>query len=115
MKRIRSILIVDDSEADVFLATHYLQESQRYDHIWSRADGRAALDVFMEQQHSDEYPPEVILLDINMPRMGASNSWMSTGNCDSLTLPPSWSWSHPPMRWKILRELEPAEWSAIMS
>lgn len=76
MKKIRSILIVDDSEADVFLCRLLLQEAapNAFEHILTASDGLEALELFQNYEASraanpEAFPPVVILLDINMPRM----------------------------------------------
>lgn len=73
MKKINSVLIVDDSNSDVFLASHHLQESGLYSHVWSVNDGQAALDLYLDETSARRkhpgHPPDLILLDINMPRL----------------------------------------------
>ena len=73
MKKINSVLIVDDSNSDVFLAKHYLEESGMYETVWSVSDGQAALELYLDEMASRErhpgHPPDLILLDINMPRL----------------------------------------------
>lgn len=75
MKNIHSVLIVDDNPDDVEIAKYYLEESGRYHHVLSVSDGKEALELFRdyEQSHQrfpEEFPPLLVLLDINMPRLG---------------------------------------------
>lgn len=72
MKIVNSLLIVDDNSFDVEIAEHILARTGRFKHIFSVSDGREALDLFRDYNASrakypDEFPPLVILLDINMP------------------------------------------------
>lgn len=72
MKTINSVLIVDDSSSDVFLAAHHLKKSGQYRDIWSVSDGREALDLYLNSSAGESptgFPPDLILLDINMPRL----------------------------------------------
>ncbi len=74
MKVIDSAIIVDDSEADIYLSTHFMKKTGRFKELCSVTDGQSALDLFLNptkarQVHGNCFPPTVILLDINMPRM----------------------------------------------
>lgn len=74
MKTVRSVLIVDDNPADIEITGYYLNASGRYHHILSASDGKEALDLFRNrdlsyEQFPDQFPPTLLLLDINMPRM----------------------------------------------
>jgi CheY-like chemotaxis protein len=74
MKKISSLLIVDDSAFDVLLTRKILEKTGRFEHIFSVTDGAEALALFRNyeesrRQHPDGFPPLVILLDINMPLM----------------------------------------------
>ncbi len=72
-KKVHSAMIVDDSDADVYLASHFLKRSGRFEHIWgitAPEDALALFERYDETSVSDErFPPSLILLDINMPRM----------------------------------------------
>lgn len=76
MKVVRSVLIVDDSEADVLLATLALEEAgaDLFPQIMRTKNGEDALELFRQHKADpssspEGFPPSVILLDINMPRM----------------------------------------------
>lgn len=74
MKKLRSVLIVDDSEADVEIASYYLRAAQASDTVQSVGDGSEALLLFQRYKAQgaselDGFPPDLILLDINMPRL----------------------------------------------
>lgn len=59
-----SILIVEDNEADRFLSEIIIQNSGIVTKIHFAFDGKHALEILSEIE-----PPDLILLDINMPKM----------------------------------------------
>ena len=59
------VMIVDDSEADQFLAKHVLEEFDPNLEVLQAYDGLEALEMLKRL----ETQPDVIFLDINMPRM----------------------------------------------
>ena len=68
------MLLVDDNEADNYLHTMVLKESGVTDQIEIATDGEEALDFLLTRSKAgmiqgQELPPELILLDINMPVM----------------------------------------------
>ncbi|MEL6542995.1 MAG: response regulator [Myxococcota bacterium] len=73
MSQVRSVLIVDDNPADVEIAKLLLSESGCYGEIYSVSDGREAFELFNGESAVDglgtAFPPTLILLDLNMPRM----------------------------------------------
>ena len=74
MKTVHSVLIVDDNPDDIEITDYYLGESGRYHHVFSVSDGEEALELFHNYERSrkqfpDEFPPMLVILDINMPRM----------------------------------------------
>lgn len=74
MTTVRSILIVDDNPADVFLARTILERTGRFTHFLTASDGREAIQMYQNYEasrarHPEAFPPLVILLDINMPIM----------------------------------------------
>lgn len=73
MKKIASLLIVDDSSFDVLLTKKILEKTGQFEHIYSVTDGTEALALFKNYEESRRqhpgFPPLVILLDINMPLM----------------------------------------------
>lgn len=60
-----SVMIIDDSEPDQYLAQHVIEEFDPNIKILSAYDGQEALDVLRDLPQQ----PDVIFLDINMPRM----------------------------------------------
>lgn len=72
MSKVRSVLIVDDSETDTEIAEHYLRASGRFDHVLTVNDGQEALELFQHPDTASQqpgFPPSVVLLDLQMPRM----------------------------------------------
>jgi len=65
-----AILLVEDSEDHVFLFKRALSSSGAEHDLHVVSDGVEAVD-FLEQQgdHAEAIRPELIVLDINMPRM----------------------------------------------
>jgi CheY-like chemotaxis protein len=62
MKR---ILLIEDNEADQFLGQHVIQATRPGLEVQIASDGVEALEILSKM----ESEPDVILLDINMPRM----------------------------------------------
>lgn len=70
--KISSVLIVDDNEADVYLVRRMLKKAKLCEDIFDAENGKSALDFLANYaENNDKYPasfpPELILLDINMP------------------------------------------------
>ncbi|MGZ3755542.1 MAG: response regulator [Mucilaginibacter sp.] len=62
-----NILLVEDNKGDVLLATETLDDSRIVYDITSVCDGKAAIDFFENLKTLDE-APDVVLLDINLPK-----------------------------------------------
>lgn len=57
------------------LAARVLRKSGRFDHVITASDGTHALTMFQDLEgsrirHGEAFPPMLVLLDVNMPRMG---------------------------------------------
>ena len=64
------ILLVDDNDDDVFLITEAFAACEQTCTLTSVQDGYEALDYLRNQPpFSDAAPPDIVLLDINMPRL----------------------------------------------
>lgn len=63
---IQKIMIIDDSEADQFIARKIIKKALPDVTILKAHNGKDALDLLSKE----EAQPDVILLDINMPVMG---------------------------------------------
>lgn len=69
-----SILIIDDSEIERYMLSHQLQRIG-ISGIVQKNDGTSGLEflkdhVQNQQQYGDKFPPDIIILDVNMPIMG---------------------------------------------
>ena len=71
MKKLRSILLVDDNDTSNFLNERLLRRMAVTDEIKVLSNGKSAFDYLEEMSlngvSSSETKPELILLDINMP------------------------------------------------
>jgi CheY-like chemotaxis protein len=63
------VLIVDDNEADIDLTKETLATSKLHLHLSSASDGAAALEQLEYALQHNEDLPDLILLDLNMPRL----------------------------------------------
>lgn len=64
------ILLLEDEEADAYLVKIALQENKILAHLHHVLDGCEGLDFLRQKgQYSNAPRPDLILLDLNMPRM----------------------------------------------
>tara|TARA_R110002096_G_scaffold350395_3_gene543602 strand:- start:51295 stop:51753 length:459 start_codon:yes stop_codon:yes gene_type:complete len=73
-KTVPSVLVVDDNAADQHWCKRILRKTKRFPNVYCARDGVEALRLFQEPSQAAEefpnvFPPSLILLDINMPRM----------------------------------------------
>jgi|SRR5687767_7317657 CheY-like chemotaxis protein len=67
----KKVLLVDDSDADAYLISHLVEQTDGLKLVWRASDGDAALMYLdgvgaFEDRH--KFPvPDVVLLDLNMP------------------------------------------------
>ena len=71
---IASILVVDDNDGDRLLAKFAIEDAGIIDKIFFSEDGKHALDFLLDYDNNknkegEKFPPTLIFLDINMPRM----------------------------------------------
>jgi two-component system response regulator len=64
------ILLVDDNPDDVFLTVHAFRQNGIQNEIIVATDGIGALDLLHPTGTDAPLRPAIVLLDINMPRMG---------------------------------------------
>lgn len=74
VKSVPSTLIVDDCEGDVLYARLMLRRTGRFPYVFRATDGEKALALFLDYEraralHPGRFPPSLMLLDLNMPRM----------------------------------------------
>lgn len=71
MKKIKRLLLVDDNEDDNFIHSRILFSTGLVEEISLAYDGREALDLLTrpEEGKPGNQKPQIIFLDINMPRM----------------------------------------------
>lgn len=66
------ILMVDDDDDDFFLVKEALKENGTHNHLRQLTDGDELLDYLLKRGRfsdtQDWFSPELILLDLNMPR-----------------------------------------------
>lgn len=63
------ILLVEDNEGDILLTTEALQEGKIFNKISVVRNGEQAMDFLKKRnEYADAELPNLILLDINMPR-----------------------------------------------
>jgi CheY-like chemotaxis protein len=64
------ILLVEDNPADAFLTQEALKETQILHNLHVAGDGIAALEYLQQEgDYANAVRPDIILLDLNMPRM----------------------------------------------
>ena len=69
MKLKPNILIVEDNPADVILIKEILKESNISHKLYHAPDGAIALQMlYLEGEYSDIPRPDLILLDMNLPK-----------------------------------------------
>ena len=69
-----SFLIIDDDESDRYLLKRLLESGKLETTIFEADDGVAAIDLLQNYEenramHGELFPPLIVFLDINMPRM----------------------------------------------
>jgi CheY-like chemotaxis protein len=63
------ILLVEDNEGDIFLTREALEESEFKTMVSVARDGQEALDfVFKKNGFEDQTTPDLIILDVNLPK-----------------------------------------------
>lgn len=70
-----SVMIVDDDEADRYLLRRLLRKAGLSDTVFEARNGEEALAFFADRAEQERlwpgrFPPLLVFLDINMPRMG---------------------------------------------
>jgi CheY-like chemotaxis protein len=69
MAKAVDILLVEDNPGDARLAVEALKESKLHNALHHVKDGVEAMDfLYRRGEHADAPPPDLILLDLNLPR-----------------------------------------------
>jgi len=69
MAAFKSVLLVDDSRATNFMHRELIREADFAERVDVALDGEEALEFLRSGGDSEYFPPSVIFLDINMPKM----------------------------------------------
>jgi CheY-like chemotaxis protein len=68
-KDIHIILVIDDNPADIYLAHEALEQNARGIRVESAANVDEALSFLKRRgEHSEKPRPDLVILDLNMPR-----------------------------------------------
>lgn len=79
------ILMVEDNEGDIELALDAFNESRITNQIHVVTDGEAALEyLFRRGKYVSAPPPDIVLLDINLPRVSGSEVLHAVKQSDQL-------------------------------
>ena len=79
------ILLVEDNEGDARLAREALRESKMRNTLYHVPDGVEAMEFLHQQGNYAQVPrPELILLDLNLPRMDGREVLAAIKNDDNL-------------------------------
>lgn len=79
------VMVVDDSEPDQFLSKYTIEQNSPDAEILQAYDGQEALEILDKLDKQ----PEVIFLDINMPRMNGHEflkEYSQRNNCGSVVV-----------------------------
>ena len=70
MEQIKKVLLIDDDTVTNMMHQRIINKSGRAQETLVATDGLAALEILEQHISDNETLPELIFLDINMPRMG---------------------------------------------
>jgi CheY-like chemotaxis protein len=72
---IKSMCMIDDNDIDIYQVKRLINKTGLVESFYSFPDGQDALEHFRNYKETQNkfdgiFPPSIILLDINMPKMG---------------------------------------------
>jgi CheY-like chemotaxis protein len=69
MKKLDSILLIDDDNVTNFLTQNLIESLDVCHHIFAYKNGQEALNHFIDKDQFSKVPANIIFLDLNMPVM----------------------------------------------
>ena len=64
------VLLVEDDPGDVLMTREAFEDNKLRNRLWVVSDGVSALEFLRKEgEHADSPTPDLILLDLNLPRM----------------------------------------------
>jgi len=78
------ILLVEDNDGDVFLIKKAFESAKIANHIKSVEDGEGALKYLEDLEASNQNFPDLILLDINLPKKNGKDTLREIKNSGNL-------------------------------
>ena len=89
MKKEVIILLVEDNEGDIVLTVEALREAKIHNKVIVVRDGEEALSyLYKEGNYADAEMPDIIFLDINLPRIDGKEVLTKIKNDDRLKFIP---------------------------
>ena len=68
--RVINVLLVEDDPGDVLMTREAFEDNKLRNRLWVVSDGVSALEFLRKEgEHADAPTPDLILLDLNLPRM----------------------------------------------
>jgi CheY-like chemotaxis protein len=67
--RFNQILLIEDDSSSSFLSQLIIKALNLAEEVIQAGDGQAALDLLLKRVTENEFMPDVILLDVDMPQM----------------------------------------------
>ncbi len=64
-----NVMVIDDSQVDLYVSKRMMTKVNFAQDIITMDSAREALGILETDEHTDREPPNLILLDINMPGM----------------------------------------------
>ena len=66
--KVIDVLLIEDNPADAYLACEYLNDTGFRISVTKLQDGKAAIDYFEQVQGGVKERPDLVLLDLNLPK-----------------------------------------------